>query len=130
MYDGVKQPIGLIPQVTRRTPDRRRPILEDWMRSYRPEELFDEHGAPDALVLSINPVGELRMSGNPHANGGLLTVDLDLPDFREYAVPVEAPGRDRLESTRKLGEFMRSSTRARPRPRSTWWCATGHPGTT
>jgi xylulose-5-phosphate/fructose-6-phosphate phosphoketolase len=82
-------------------------ILEDWMRSYRPEELFDERGAPVAQVLSINPNGNLRMSGNPHANAGLLTVDLDLPDIRDYAVPVEAPARSRLESTRKLGEFMR-----------------------
>ena len=82
-------------------------ILEDWMRSYRPEELFDDHGAPTALVQSINPDGNLRMSGSPHANGGLLAVDLDLPDFRDYAVPVKAPAQSRLESTRKLGELMR-----------------------
>nr|WP_312847175.1 phosphoketolase family protein [Microbispora sp. KK1-11] len=89
-------------------------ILEDWMRSYRPEDLFDDRGVPEALTLSINPEGELRMSGNPHANGGLLTVDLDLPDFRDYAVPVQAPGRDRLESTRKLGELMRDVYRRNP----------------
>ncbi|MGP3915414.1 phosphoketolase family protein [Nonomuraea sp. 10N515B] len=89
-------------------------ILEDWMRSYRPEELFDDHGAPEALVLSINPEGELRMSANPHANGGLLTVDLDLPDFRDYAVPVKAPGGERLESTRKLGELMRDTYKRNP----------------
>ncbi|MEV1168443.1 phosphoketolase family protein [Nonomuraea sp. NPDC049784] len=89
-------------------------ILEDWMRSYRPEDLFDDHGAPQAPVLSINPEGELRMSGNPHANGGLLTVDLDLPDFRDYAEPVKAPGRDRLESTRKLGELMRDTYKRNP----------------
>ncbi|WP_431918882.1 phosphoketolase family protein [Nonomuraea jabiensis] len=89
-------------------------ILEDWMRSYRPEELFDDRGAPQAPVLSINPEGELRMSGNPHANGGLLTVDLDLPDFRDYGVPVKEPGRDRLESTRKLGELMRDTYRRNP----------------
>ncbi len=89
-------------------------ILEDWMRSYRPEELFDDHGAPEALTLSINPEGELRMSGNPHANGGLLTVDLSLPDFRDYAVPVKAPGQDRLESTRKLGELMRDTYKRNP----------------
>ncbi|WP_433445309.1 phosphoketolase family protein [Nonomuraea sp. CA-141351] len=89
-------------------------ILEDWMRSYRPEDLFDDHGAPEAPALSINPEGELRMSGNPHANGGLLTVDLDLPDFRDYAVPVKAPGRDRLESTRKLGELMRDTYKRNP----------------
>ncbi|NIY62385.1 phosphoketolase pyrophosphate [Streptomyces malaysiensis] len=84
-------------------------ILEDWMRSYRPEELFDEHGAPDALVLSVNPAGNLRMSGSPHTNGGALAVDLDLPDFRDYAVEVQVPGRTRLESTRKLGELMRDT---------------------
>ncbi|MEU6720887.1 phosphoketolase family protein [Nonomuraea sp. NPDC046802] len=89
-------------------------ILENWMRSYRPEDLFDDHGAPQAPVLSINPEGELRMSGNPHANGGLLTVGLDLPDFRDYAVPVKAPGRDRLESTRKLGELMRDTYERNP----------------
>ncbi|MFI7233543.1 phosphoketolase [Nonomuraea angiospora] len=89
-------------------------LLENWMRSYRPEDLFDDHGAPEALALSINPEGELRMSGNPHANGGLLTVDLDLPDFRDYAVPVKAPGRDRLESTRKLGELMRDTYERNP----------------
>ncbi|PZG14327.1 phosphoketolase family protein [Nonomuraea aridisoli] len=89
-------------------------ILEDWMRSYRPEDLFDDDGAPEALTLSIIPEGELRMSGNPHANGGLLTVDLDLPDFRDYAVPVKAPGRDRLESTRKLGELMRDTYERNP----------------
>ncbi|MGW3350828.1 phosphoketolase family protein [Nonomuraea rubra] len=89
-------------------------ILEEWMRSYRPEELFDDRGTPQAPVLSINPEGELRMSANPHANGGLLAVDLDLPDFRDYAVPVQSPGRDRLESTRKLGELMRDTYRRNP----------------
>jgi xylulose-5-phosphate/fructose-6-phosphate phosphoketolase len=89
-------------------------ILEDWMRSYRPEELFNAHGAPEAQVLSINPDGDLRMTGSPHANGGLLTVDLDLPDFRDYAVPVKAPARDRLESTRKLGELMRDTYTRNP----------------
>jgi xylulose-5-phosphate/fructose-6-phosphate phosphoketolase len=89
-------------------------ILEDWMRSYRPEELFDDDGAPSELVRSINPDGELRMSGSPHANGGLLTADLDLPDFRDYAVPVTAPAQERLESTRKLGELMRDTYTRNP----------------
>ncbi|HET6653811.1 MAG TPA: phosphoketolase family protein [Nocardioides sp.] len=82
-------------------------VLEDWMRSYRPEELFDDEGAPVELVRRANPEGELRMSASPHANGGLLTRDLDLPDFRKYAIDVSAPGTDRAESTRKLGELMR-----------------------
>ena len=82
-------------------------LLENWLRSYRPEELFDADGAPSALVRSANPAGDLRMSGTPHANGGLLTRDLALPDFRDYAVDVPAPATVRLESTRKLGELMR-----------------------
>ncbi|MDH2415961.1 phosphoketolase family protein [Nocardioides sp. CER19] len=89
-------------------------ILEDWMRSYRPEELFDDNGAPVAQVLSINPDGDLRMSGSPHANGGRLATDLDLPDFRDYAVSVKAPARTRLESTRKLGELMRDTYARNP----------------
>jgi len=67
-------------------------LLEDWMRSYRPQELFDDTGAPRELVRRANPDGVLRMSATPHANGGLLTRDLELPDFRDYAVPVTAPG--------------------------------------
>ncbi len=82
-------------------------ILEDWLRSYRPEELFDDAGAPTELVLSANPHGDLRMSASPHANGGLLTRDLDLPDFRDYAIDVPGPAIVRAESTRRLGEFMR-----------------------
>jgi xylulose-5-phosphate/fructose-6-phosphate phosphoketolase len=82
-------------------------LLEQWLRSYRPEELFDEDGAPSALVLSANPEGDLRMSATPHANGGLLTRDLDLPDFRDYAIDVPSPATVRAESTRKLGEMMR-----------------------
>ena len=66
-------------------------LLEQWLRSYRPEELFDADGAPTELVRSANPAGDLRMSATPHANGGLLTRDLDLPDFRDYAVDVPAP---------------------------------------
>src|SRR4051812_18817823 len=82
-------------------------LLEDWLRSYRPEELFDTAGAPTALIRELAPAGALRMSATPHANGGLLTRDLDLPNFREYAVEVKQPGSDRAESTRKLGELLR-----------------------
>ncbi|BCJ49010.1 putative phosphoketolase [Actinoplanes sp. NBRC 14428] len=82
-------------------------ILEKWLRSYRPEELFDESGAPTALVRDLAPDGDLRMSASPHANGGRLTRDLDLPDFRDYAIDVPKPAELRAESTRKLGEFMR-----------------------
>ncbi|WP_229075552.1 phosphoketolase [Actinoplanes sp. DH11] len=81
--------------------------LEKWLRSYRPEELFDASGAPVDLVKDLAPDGDLRMSASPHANGGRLTRDLDLPDFRDYAVEVKRPAQGRAESTRKLGEFMR-----------------------
>ena len=81
--------------------------LEEWMRSYRPQELFDEDGALVAEVAELAPRGERRMSANPHANGGLLLRELLLPDFREYGVEVEQPGRDSAESTRVLGTFLR-----------------------
>ena len=82
-------------------------ILEAWLRSYRPEELFDDDGRPTDLVRRANPEGPARMSASPHANGGLLTVDLDLPDFRDYALDVPHPAYLRAESTRRLGELMR-----------------------
>ena len=89
-------------------------LLEDWLRSYRPEELFDQSGAPTELVTRINPTGTQRMSGSPHANGGLLTEALVVPDWRSMAVEVPARGGERLESTRKLGEFMRELYRLNP----------------
>jgi xylulose-5-phosphate/fructose-6-phosphate phosphoketolase len=89
-------------------------LLEQWMRSYRPEELFDDAGAPTELVRQANPAGQARMSASPHANGGLLTRALDLPDFRDYAVEVPAPASVRLESTRRFGEFLRDIYRANP----------------
>jgi xylulose-5-phosphate/fructose-6-phosphate phosphoketolase len=89
-------------------------ILERWLRSYRPEELFDENGAPVAAVRDLTPDGELRMSASPHANGGLLTRGLDLPDFRDYAVDVPAPAHLRAESTRRLGELLRDLYVANP----------------
>ncbi|MCO8269764.1 phosphoketolase family protein [Actinoplanes sp. TRM 88003] len=82
-------------------------LLETWLKSYRPEELFDENGAPTALLREQDPEGDLRMSASPHANGGVLTRELDLPDFRDYGIDVKAPATLRAESTRKLGEFMR-----------------------
>jgi xylulose-5-phosphate/fructose-6-phosphate phosphoketolase len=81
--------------------------LEKWLRSYKPEELFDATGAPVAKIRELGPPGSLRMSASPHANGGLLTSDLDIPDFRDYAVDVKKPAEGRAESTRKLGELMR-----------------------
>ncbi|MDT5030154.1 MAG: xylulose-5-phosphate/fructose-6-phosphate phosphoketolase [Actinoplanes sp.] len=82
-------------------------ILDTWLRSYRPEELFDAAGAPVATVRALTPEGELRLSATPHANGGRLTRDLDLPDFRSYAIDLQAPATVQAESTRKLGELIR-----------------------
>ncbi len=87
--------------------------LEQWLRSYRPEELFDDQGRPVELVLAANPSGDRRMSASPHANGGLLTTDLDLPDFRQYAVELTNPG-TAVESTRRLGEVMAELYRRNP----------------
>ena len=94
-------------------PDHLR-LLADWLRSYRPEELFDENGVASELVRRANPTGSLRMSATPHANGGLLTRDLDLPDYRDYAIDVPKPAALRAESTRKLGEMMRDIYRTNP----------------
>ncbi len=82
-------------------------LLEEWLRSYRPEELFDEDGAPFPGVTKLAPEGNLRMSANPHANGGLLTRELELPDFRDYAVEVQAPGVTSSEATRVMGGWLR-----------------------
>ncbi len=81
--------------------------LEAWLRSYRPEELFDEAGALRPELAALAPTGTRRMGANPHANGGLLLRDLPLPDFRDYAVEVEKPGSTTAEATRVLGAFLR-----------------------
>jgi xylulose-5-phosphate/fructose-6-phosphate phosphoketolase len=86
--------------------------LEQWMRSYRPEELFDEHGTLLAELAALAPQGERRMGANPHANGGLLLRDLELPDFRDYAVEVPTPATKTSEATRVLGVFLRDVTSA------------------
>jgi xylulose-5-phosphate/fructose-6-phosphate phosphoketolase len=80
--------------------------LEEWLRSYRPEELFDERGTLVAELQALAPKGERRMSANPHANGGLLLRELVLPDFRDYAVEVAKPGEKTSEATRVLGSFL------------------------
>jgi xylulose-5-phosphate/fructose-6-phosphate phosphoketolase len=81
--------------------------LEVWMRSYKPDELFDERGALRPELAALSPRGERRMSANPHANGGLLLRELELPDFRRYAVDVSAPATTTSEATRVLGTFLR-----------------------
>jgi len=80
--------------------------LEEWMLSYRPEELFDGEGTLMPELQALAPAGERRMSANPHANGGLLLRDLVLPDFRDYAVEVDRPGETSSEATRVLGRFL------------------------
>ena len=82
-------------------------LLEDWMKSYRPEELFDAQGTFTSELAALAPRGTRRMSANPHANGGLLLKDLRLPDFRDYAVQVPSPGAVSAESTRIMGKFLR-----------------------
>ncbi len=88
--------------------------LEAWLRSYRPGELFDERGAPRPEVLALSPVGPKRMGDSPHANGGLLLRDLDLPDIRDHAVAVETPGEPLAEATRVLGTWLREVMAANP----------------
>ena len=85
--------------------------LERWLRSYGPEELFDEAGRPVEPITAAAPIGLRRMSANPHANGGLLLRALRLPDPRDYAVPVERPGREVAEATRVLGTYLRDVMR-------------------
>ena len=81
--------------------------LEAWLRSYVPEELFDENGALRADLRELAPTGQRRMSANPHANGGLLLRDLDLPPFPDYAVAVDKPATETAEATKVLGTFLR-----------------------
>jgi xylulose-5-phosphate/fructose-6-phosphate phosphoketolase len=88
--------------------------LEEWMRSYRPEELFDQRGALHAELAALAPDGDRRMGANPHSNGGVLLRDLELPDFRSYAVEVPSPTSTVSEPTRVLGEFLRDVIRLNP----------------
>jgi xylulose-5-phosphate/fructose-6-phosphate phosphoketolase len=82
-------------------------LLETWLQSYRPDELFEQGGAPVAAIRALAPRGARRMSANPHANGGILLRDLRLPDHRKYAVKVPAPGQVDAEATRVQGAFLR-----------------------
>ncbi len=89
-------------------------MLEDWMRSYRPQELFDDNGRLNPEIADVAPRGARRMGANPHANGGTLLRDLVMPAFTEYAVAVPAPGASRAESTRMLGALLRDVMRLNP----------------
>ncbi len=96
-----------VPMGEVRTNAANRQLLEDWLRSYRPEELFDADGALIAELAELAPRSHRRMSANPHANGGLLLRDLAMPDFQAYAVDVPAPGATDGEATRVLGTLLR-----------------------
>jgi xylulose-5-phosphate/fructose-6-phosphate phosphoketolase len=103
-----------VPLTETRTNSAHRDLLEQWMRSYRPEELFDETGRLIPELQALAPTGNRRMSANPHTNGGLLLRDLDMPDFRDYAVAIEHPAVDISEATRVLGAFLRDIIERNP----------------
>jgi xylulose-5-phosphate/fructose-6-phosphate phosphoketolase len=100
-----------VPMADVRTNPSHLKLLESWMRSYQPEELFDANGRLRADLKALAPSGPRRMSANPHANGGLLRRELKLPSFRDYAVKVAKPGGVLHENTRPLGEFLRDVMR-------------------
>jgi xylulose-5-phosphate/fructose-6-phosphate phosphoketolase len=89
-------------------------VLAEWLASYRPDELFDENGTLHADLAELAPAGTLRMSDNPHTNGGLLLKDLRLPDFRDYAVDVPSPGATVAEATKVLGGWLTDVIRLNP----------------
>jgi xylulose-5-phosphate/fructose-6-phosphate phosphoketolase len=89
-------------------------LLDKWLRSYKPQELFDKNGTLMPELAELPPKGERRMSANPHANGGILLRDLILPDFRDYGVPVSKPGTTMSEATKVAGVFLRDITEKNP----------------
>ena len=89
-------------------------LLEEWMKGYKPEELFDENGTFRQDLAELAPQGERRMGANPHANGGILLKDLKMPDFRDYAVDVTKPGTSYAQATRVSGEFLRDIMKMNP----------------
>ena len=93
-------------------------LLEEWLRSYRPGELFDSQGRLVAELAALAPEGDRRMGANPHANGGRLLKDLILPECRDYAVEVSAPGASSAEATRVLGDYLRDVARLNAAPRN------------
>jgi xylulose-5-phosphate/fructose-6-phosphate phosphoketolase len=103
-----------VPLAQVRTDDGHRAQLERWMRSYRPEELFDDDGRLREEAAALNPRGDRRMSATPHANGGLLLRDLRLPDFRRHGVEVPAPGAGPESATETLGNWLADVVRANP----------------
>ncbi|MFE6861725.1 phosphoketolase [Nocardia sp. NPDC057668] len=103
-----------VPLPSARQNAEHRAVLEQWLKSYRPEELFDEAGRPVPDLLAQSPAGDRRMSANPVANGGALLRDLSLPSWRDFGVEVSAPGAVKHEATRVLGGWLREVTRRNP----------------
>ncbi len=103
-----------VPLSETRTNEKHLAQLEEWLRSYRPEELFDDDGALRSELRALAPQGQRRMSANPHANGGMLLRDLDLPDFAGYAVGVDTPATKTAEATKVLGTFLRDVIERNP----------------
>ena len=103
-----------VPLASARDTDEHLQVLEGWLKSYRPEELFEADGSVKADITALSPGGTLRMSDNPHANGGLLLKDLRLPDFRDFAVDVPVPGGSISEATRELGKYLTEVIRRNP----------------
>ncbi len=103
-----------VPMAEVRTNPEHLRLLESWLRSYSPEELFDERGSLVTEVADQAPKAQRRMSANPHANGGLLLQDLVLPDFCDYRIDLTRPGTTFAEATRVLGAFLRDVVRANP----------------
>ncbi len=107
-----------VPLAEVRTNPEHLKMLEQWMRSYRPEELFDQSGRLRPELAELAPKGARRMGANPRANGGMLLKDLRMPDFRRYAVEVGAPGETEAEDTRVLGGFLRDVIKLNEKPRT------------
>ena len=105
-----------VPLATVKENDAHLKMLEAWMRSYRPEELFDERGRLTPALADLAPAGDRRMGASPHANGGRVLVDLDLPDFTDYALAVKQPATEWHESTRQLGKMMRDIFKRNAKP--------------
>ncbi|OBF19541.1 phosphoketolase family protein [Mycobacterium sp. ACS4331] len=103
-----------VPLANARDTEEHLRVLGDWLASYRADELFDADGRIDPEIAALAPTGELRMSANPHTNGGLLLKDLRLPDFRDFAVDVPAPGATVAEATRVLGQWLTEVVRRNP----------------
>ncbi|PSL56130.1 xylulose-5-phosphate/fructose-6-phosphate phosphoketolase [Saccharothrix carnea] len=103
-----------VPLAATRTDAGHRAQLEEWLRSYRPDELFDDNGTLRPHLRALAPTGDRRMSANPHTNGGRLLRDLRMPDFRDHAVTVEQPAVESSEATKVLGAFLRDVMRLNP----------------